>query len=35
MAIMQVPTILFDMKTAFEQYILSGDDKIIAHYTLE
>jgi hypothetical protein len=32
---MKVPAIFFDMRSAFEQYTLTGDDNFIEHYTLE
>jgi hypothetical protein len=32
---MKVPPIFFDMRSAFEQYSLTGDEKFIEHYTLE
>jgi hypothetical protein len=32
---MKVPDISLDMKTAFDQYLLTGDNKIIARYTPE
>jgi hypothetical protein len=35
MVIMEVPGILFDMETAFRQYAVTRDGKLIELYTLE